>query len=147
MTELAGPDLRDGLSPEAVRAELGKILATDTFRRSERSRKLLEAVVEQTLAGKSERLKEYTLAVEVFGRKPTFDPHLDPIVRVEAGRLRAKLKHYYEHQGKHEPFHIEVPLRSYSAVFRPQVERRPEAASEPRVSLGQSKWILIFALL
>jgi hypothetical protein len=83
----ASPSL-DPPSPEEVRAQLARIIASSGFDASERSRGFLRFVVEETLAGRGERIKGYTIAVEVFGRDAAFDAHNDPVVRIEAGRLR-----------------------------------------------------------
>ena len=81
-------------SPEEVRAALERILASRCFEQAARSSAFLRFVVEQTLAGQGGRLKGYTIAVEVFGRPPDFDAQTDPLVRVEAGRLRRRLIEY-----------------------------------------------------
>src|SRR5580765_2732280 len=100
MTHSVPPDgssLRDSTSAEqlsntepaiaqaAVRSHLQMILATEAFRRSARSSRLLQTIVEYTLAGRADELKEYSLALDVFDRQPSFDPRVDPIVRVEVG--------------------------------------------------------------
>src|SRR5580765_1825326 len=77
----------DVIPQEMIRTELRIILATDAFRRSEHSTRLLQNLVEYSLAGRADELKEYSLAVEALGRKTSFDPRVDPIVRVETGRL------------------------------------------------------------
>ena len=70
-----------------------------------------------TLAARFEQLKEYVLAVEVYGRKESFDPKESSIVRVEAGRLRSRLKEYYDTEGRDSPLRIEFPKGSYVPVF------------------------------
>src|SRR5215510_7133587 len=84
------------LSAEAVQAELEKIVASQTFANSERMTRFLRFTVEQTLQGRGDQIKEYLLGLEVFDRNQSYDPRIDPIVRVEAGRLRSKLSEYYE---------------------------------------------------
>jgi adenylate cyclase len=78
----------------------------------------LRFVVEQTLLGLGERLKGYTIAVEVFGRPPDFDAQTDPLVRVEAGRLRRRLIEYYADEGRDDPVRIELPRGSYAVVTK-----------------------------
>ena len=85
---------------KAVRQQLGRILSSGQFLQSPRRQRFLEYIVNETLAGRSERLKGYNVALEVFGRPDSFDPHIDPIVRIEAGRLRDKLREYYENDGR-----------------------------------------------
>ena len=79
-------------APEIVRAQVEKILSSRGFARSGRLSRFLKFAVEQTLAGRSENVKEQSIGLEVFDRKTDYDPRIDPIVRVEARRLRAKLK-------------------------------------------------------
>ena len=78
--------------PEEVRAQLEQVLASRLFARSNRLCRFLRFSVEESLAGNNQRLKEQINGMEVFYRKPDYDPRIDPIVRVEARRLRAKLK-------------------------------------------------------
>lgn len=103
--------------PEQVRQELTRILSSVSFSRSKRLSRFLSFVVEQALAGNRGRLKEYVIGVEVFGRQESFDPRLDPIVRVEAGRLRAKLQHYYRNEGRDHGIRIDCMKGCYSPVF------------------------------
>jgi adenylate cyclase len=91
-------------------------LASRCFEQAGRSSSFLRFVVEQTLAGQGERLKGYTVAVEVFGRPPDFDAQSDPLVRVEAGRLRRRLIEYYADEGRDDPVRIDLPRGSYSVV-------------------------------
>ncbi len=80
--------------------------------------RFLRFTVDQALKGKGDALKEYRIGLEVFDKDASFDPRVDPIVRVEARRLRAKLKRYYETEGKDDPVRIEFPTGSYAPVFR-----------------------------
>jgi len=102
----------------AVRRQLEKILAHHLFARSERMGRFLRLATEWTLEGKAEELKEYLIGVEVFDRKSSYDPRVDPIVRVEARRLRAKLKAYYEGDGVSDPVVIEFTKGSYAPGIR-----------------------------
>jgi adenylate cyclase len=115
-----------------VRAELERILASRCFEQAARSSSFLRFVVEQTLAGQGDRLKGYTIAVEVFGRPAEFDAQTDPLVRVEAGRLRRRLLEYYADEGRDDPVRIELPRGSYSVVSAYHV---PSAAAVPGSAL------------
>jgi len=101
----------------AVRAELGRVLASPYLKQAERSSAFLRFVVEETLAGRAARLKGYTIALEVFGRPDDFDAGADPLVRVEAGRLRRRLREYYRNEGAEDPVRIDVPVGGYAARF------------------------------
>ena len=99
--------------PEAVREQLEKILGSDGFKTSEKLSRFLRYIVEETLAGRAGQLKAYTIAVEVFGRELDFDPQANPAIRVEAGRLRSKLEHYYV-KFRDDPVRIHVPKGTYA---------------------------------
>jgi hypothetical protein len=80
---------------EAIRHQLDRILHSGPFHQSQRRQRFLEYIVNEALAGRGERLKGYNVALEVFDRPETFDPIVNPIVRIEAARLREKLREYY----------------------------------------------------
>jgi adenylate cyclase len=119
-----------------VRAELDRILATKGFSSAGRLTKLLRYVVEKTLAGETDQLKEYAVGVEVFERDSSYDPRLDSIVRVEAGRLRSRLDEYYNGEGAGSPIRITLPRGGYSAVFErapaPNALHAPHAPYAPQ---------------
>ncbi|MBW2428855.1 MAG: hypothetical protein JRF56_07855, partial [Deltaproteobacteria bacterium] len=102
---------------EAIRVQLERILQHADFRASGKQRKFLRFVVDETLAGRASQLKGYTVAVAVYGRSESFDPQVDPIVRVEAGRLRRALEHYYLTAGKEDPVRIKIPKGGYVPTF------------------------------
>lgn len=103
-------------TPEDVRRQLERILSSPLFSSSERLRRFLTFVVDQTLAGDGDRLKEYVIGVEVFDRDADYDPRLDSIVRVEAARLRAKLAEYYAGEGRADPIVLTLPKGGYAPV-------------------------------
>jgi hypothetical protein len=106
--------------------------------------RFLRLAVEQTLAGKASELKEYLIGVEVFDRKATYDPRLDPIVRVEARRLRSKLTAYYEGDGRNDAVLIEFAAGSYA----PQIGLRTAAGpAGPKESCSNTIAVLPFANL
>src|SRR5215203_1182221 len=119
------------MDPRPVRAELERILRSSGFANSERMTRFLRCVVERALAGHGEELKEYLLGVEVFDRKPDYDPRVDPIVRVEARRLRSKLKAYYEGDGISDPVRIEFPSGTYAPLFCERTAPDPPPAVSP----------------
>ncbi len=102
---------------EQVRAQLRRILADATFEASPARRALLRFVVEETLAGRADRLKGYAVAQAVFGRDDTFDPQADPVVRVEARRLRRDLDSYYATAGSGDSLRITIPKGAYAVTF------------------------------
>ncbi len=99
---------------QEIRGQLDRIIKSAPFLQSQRRQRFLKFVVDETLAGRSERLKGYNIALEVFDRPETFDPVVDPIVRIEAARLREKLREYYETEGQSDPIRIEMPKGSYA---------------------------------
>jgi adenylate cyclase len=104
-------------SPDEVRAQMRRILADPALQASPVRRELLRFVVEETLAGRADRLKGFNLALAVFGRKDDFDPQSDPVVRVEARRLRRDLDSYYATAGKSDPILISIPKGGYVPHF------------------------------
>ncbi|MFC6489521.1 hypothetical protein ACFP9U_16305, partial [Nitratireductor sp. GCM10026969] len=96
---------------------LGKLLASEHFRASERNKRFLKFVVEETVAGRAARIKAFTVAVDVFGRDSNFDASVDPIVRIAAGHLRRALDEYYATHGRDDPVRIALPLGTYVPTF------------------------------
>ena len=107
----------DAQSAAAVLAALDRILSSDVFRGAPQLSAFLSFIVERALDGRSSELKGYTVAVEAFGRSPDFDPQTDPIVRVEAGRLRKALSQYYLGDGIGDPIRITIPVGAYVPAF------------------------------
>jgi hypothetical protein len=97
---------------------VARILASEAFANSKRLRRFLAYVVEKTLAGEVDEVKEYNIALAVFDRDESFDPRMDSIVRVEARRLRHQLAVYYQGEGRFDPVVIELPRGAYVPVFR-----------------------------
>ena len=118
---------REGPSHQEIRAQLECVLGHRDFEATERTREFLRFVVEEKLAGRAHRLKGYTVAIEVFGRAKDFDANLDPIVRIQAGRLRRALEHYYLVAGGSDPIRIDIPKGGYVPTFAPQ-QPTPAAA-------------------
>jgi TolB-like protein len=103
---------------QAVERELERVLSSSGFLRNERLSRFLRFVVDRNLEGRHEEIKESLIAVEVFGRKPDYDPKQHSIVRTEAGRLRARLAEYYAGEGSQDPMIIELPKGGYIPKFR-----------------------------
>jgi len=114
-----------------IREQLERILGSQCFEQAGRSSKFLRFAADQTLAGLGERLKGYTIAVEVFGRPADFDAQNDPLVRVEAGRLRRRLAEYYAGEGKNDELRVDLPRGGYAVVwsYPPVAEQAVRLAS------------------
>src|SRR5579864_2343823 len=117
----------EALTEEQVRAELSRVLASHEFRSSKRCQDFLQYVVDHTLAGRGDTLKERTIGMEVFARPASYDPSEDATVRVKAGEVRKRLGMYYSDQGAHDPVRIELP----SGTYVPEFHLNPAAAEEP----------------
>ena len=128
-TRTSPTGVHDGISAEAILAELEKVLSSLAFRSAPRPSGLLRYAVNQTLAGKAAEVKEYAVGIAVFGRDESFDPRLDGIVRVEATKLRSRLASYYETEGRDDPIRIEFPKGHYLASFRKQLHTTVESNS------------------
>ncbi|PDQ22714.1 hypothetical protein CN311_01840 [Mesorhizobium sanjuanii] len=117
------------LPAEVCRAQLALILNSADFDATGRERRFLSHVVEETLEGRGDRIKAYSIAVEVFGRDMSFDPQTDPIVRIEAGHLRRGLERYYLTAGHNDPVLITIPKGGYVPTF--SVRSPPETFEPP----------------
>src|SRR5918992_1908202 len=105
------------LGKEEKLEHLEKVLHSRTLQNSESLKAFLRFVVEKAVDDQEAQLKEYTIATEVFGRDSDYDPRIDSVVRVQAGRLRTKLQEYYTTEGKADPVVIDLPKGHYHPVF------------------------------
>ena len=146
-------DTRREPEAAAVRAELQRVIASRCFQLAGRAKEFLAYVVEETLAGRADRLKGYTIGVEVFGRSAAeFDAQNDPLVRVEAGRLRRRLVEYYADEGLRNPVRIGLPRGGYAAEFSyaPAAEPATSALGTPPLAVpvpGHRPWQRTAALI
>jgi len=109
--------LDPAVTSEAVRAELERILASSEFKASKRCQDFLQFVVDRTLAGLSDDLRERTIGIEVFGRHPSYDTGGDGIVRINASEIRKRLAIYYADSARYSECRITLPTGSYVPVF------------------------------
>jgi hypothetical protein len=141
------------LSEETIRTALHRLLSDSRFKTSERNRHFLKFVVEEMLAGRSDKIKSYSIAVDVFGRNQSFDAATDPIVRIEATRLRSALAAYYSGPGQHERVRIDLPKGGYVPSFvlidvpTPSTTADPNAMPEVRNRTPAVILIITLALL
>lgn len=143
-------------APEAIQAQLDRILESADFRSSESLRAFLRFVVEETLAGRTHEIKAYTVAVRAFNRNPDFDPQTDTIVRVQARRLRRALDHYFLTEGVDDPIRISIPRGTYIPLFieygsadaegAAEVSPRNRAVVEDHLRLPDGPAVLVFPL-
>ena len=102
---------------EEIRSQLEKIVCSQAFRGAELLKSFLRYVIDRTLDGSESDVKEYTIATEVFGRKESYDPRIDSVVRVQAARLRSKLREFYLNEGRSELVHVNLPKGHYIPFF------------------------------
>lgn len=110
------------------REQLDRILRSKSFRQVDRLHRFLDFIVTETLAGRGDHLKEFLIGIEVFGKESSFDPRMDPIVRVQARRLRARLSRYYREEGQHDEIIIELPKGGYTPTFQNAEPSEPKHA-------------------
>src|SRR3954452_10006760 len=110
-------DADESIPPQVIQDVLQRIVASREFMNSERKRRFLKFVVQETLAGHAGRIKAYAIALDVFDRDPSFNPVADPVVRIEAGRLRRCLEHYYLGEGAADRIRITIPKGGYVPYF------------------------------
>lgn len=145
-----------------VRAQYDRILSSPEFHAPNRARAFVSYILNEALAGRSDRLKAYSIALEVFGRESSFDAQNDPVVRIEAGRMRRALERYYLVAGQDDPVFISIPKGGYVPAFRyarsnvsPGQEIEPAPATKPDLSIQSDEsvprrrgnWIWIAAAL
>ena len=148
---VTGPDSTPEVISEAdvvlIRETLRQVLESAPFRTTRQCQSLLSYVVEHTLAGKNDRLRERAIGTAVFGRRPDFEPGDDPVVRVRAAEVRKRLAQYYQNRTD-SPVRIDIPPGSYKAVFQWKAEERtPLAAPKPGPREFPWRWVLAAAAL
>ena len=106
------------ISSSEIHVELERILSSGIFATADRMKRFLRFVVDETINGKGDDLNEHMLGLEVYDRDETFDPRVDSIVRVDAGRLRSKLREFYMSEVGSDSIQIEIPKGSYKPSFK-----------------------------
>ena len=127
---------------KATRAQLERILTSGTFQQVDRLKRFLSFIVSEWLVGRGDELKEYVVGVQVFGKEPSFDPRTDPIVRVQARRLRARLDRYYRTEGQQDDLIIELPKGGYTPLIR-QREVRHEPGRPVGMALARRNTLAV----
>ena len=110
---------RSDPSDAAIRGQLERLLASATFRQVDRLKRFLNFIVTEAVAGRGDQLKEYVIGVQVFDKESSFDPRADPIVRVQARRLRTRLMRYYREEARPDELIVELPKGGYAPAFKP----------------------------
>jgi hypothetical protein len=132
-------------SGEAISHQLERMLGSPDLNATPQQSALLTYVVNQTLAGKADRIKGYTVATEVFGRRSDFDQSIDPIVSIQASRLRRAMERYYETAGKNDPLRIDIPKAAmYRHLMNNSRAMSPSPLNKPQRSVsckpGRAYW-------
>lgn len=127
-----------------VRECLSRMLNSDLFIQSARQSRFLEYIVEKTLAGEGNKIKQYSIGVDVFDRDDSFDPAIDSIVRVEAGRLRAKLREYYSNTGLSDDVKIAMRKGKYIVDFQFENENTKAKSNEKKIDDKPAIAVLAF---
>jgi hypothetical protein len=147
------PDEQPSADPifRAELEQLERILRSETFRNSESLRRLLKYLAENSLRGRGDELKEYSVGVDAFGKSVSYDPRQDSSVRLQVGRLRQKLTDYYRGEGHQDPLTMDLPKRHFKVTFGPRLSaavpaEESAAAAEPR-SPQPSRRPLVLALV
>jgi len=135
---------------ERLRRHLDHLLGSPHFKATDMQRAFLQFVVEKSLAGKAHEIKGFTVATEVFRRSADFDQSSDPIVSIQANKLRRTLELYYLTKGTEDPFRIEIPKGSYVPIFHEERQEEDDsvAMDERRIDERMDSWpsLLVLAL-
>jgi hypothetical protein len=137
------------VSADAVRAQIDRVVRSKAFEASEVHRHLLQYLAEKSLSGEAERLKEYVIGLEAFGKPPSYDPKHDSIVRLQAGRLRQKLTAYYQTEGTGDTVIVTLPKGGFKLdvkealeVAEPVRESGPRFWSHRKIAIGMAGALL-----
>src|ERR1043165_1448431 len=130
------------VSEKAIRQQLERVLASPALQQVERLKRFIGFIVGEAAAGRGEELKEDVVGVQVFGKETSFDPRTDPIVRVQARRLRARLSRYYHDEGQQDEIIIELPKGGYAPVFKRR-EDRPHARPAPAAGCAATNTVAV----
>ena len=133
---------RQGPTPEEVRQALERILSSKHFAHAPMKQRFLQLVCEAYISGRTADLNEYLIGFEVFGRDKTYNPALDPIVRVGAHELRKKLEDYYRTEGKSDEILLDIPVGSYIPIFtRRPVQSGTITESQDAIVSAPASWV------
>ena len=131
MTTSGSPASISKDAEKKIRRQLERVLASRVFQQVDRLKRFLSFIVLETLAGRRGELKEYVVGVQVFGKEESFDPRTDPVVRVQARRLRARLAQYYQEEGQSDEVVIDLPKGGYTPIFT-----KRDSVTHQRRSIG-----------
>jgi hypothetical protein len=140
-------DTRVQPNPDLVRAELNRLLESDQFKNSRRCRTLLSYVVEETIAGRSDQLKERMVGINVFGRDPDYETAEDPVVRNAAIEVRKRLAQFYVESGNGTSLRIDLHPGTYVPEFRPTRENSENLQSPVQLHGRTSRQPALFAIV
>ncbi len=132
------------VSQEEIHAQVERLVHSKAFENSEVHRKLLQYLAEKSITGEADRLKEYTIGLEAFGKPPTYDPKHDSIVRLQASRLRQKLSTYYQTEANGDPVVVSLPKGAFKLNFEPSAA---VAVPETPVANPQRHAVFLIAML
>jgi hypothetical protein len=130
-----------------IREALAEVLLGAPFRTTRQCQSFLKYIVEHTLAGENDLLRERVIGTEVFGRSPDYEPADDPVVRVRASEVRKRLAQYYQNRAD-SPVQIDIPLGSYRAVFQWKADQlTPTGTQKPALGKSRWRWVLLAVLV
>ena len=123
-----------GIGTDEIRAQVDRLVRSKVFETSEVHRRLLQYLADKTISGEADRLKEYTIGLEAFGKPETYDPRHDSIVRLQVGRLRQKLTTYYQTEAAQDDLRISLPKGAFKLNFELLQTRTPADLAPPKPS-------------
>src|SRR5215813_9619963 len=122
------------IAAEEIRAQVERLVRSKVFETSEVHRRLLQYLADKTIAGEADRLKEYTIGLEAFGKPDSYDPRHDSIVRLQVGRLRQKLTTYYQTEASPDDLRISLPKGAFKLNFEVLRTQTPAENGAPMPS-------------
>src|SRR5689334_2659142 len=142
------------IAAEEIRAQVARMIRSKVFETSEVHRRLLQYLADKTINGEADRLKEYTIGLEAFGKPDSYDPRHDSIVRLQVGRLRQKLTAYYQTEATPEDVVISLPKGGFKLNFEvlqtrtaTEIVPAPERRWQTRILVAGLALALIWAVV
>jgi len=134
------------LTADIIRTQIDRMVRSKAFEASEVHRHLLQYLAEKSISGESDRLKEYVIGLEAFGKPSTYDPKHDSIVRLQIGRLRQKISDYYQNEATGDPIVVALPKGGFRLEFKESIENTAGTPNSTRWTPQRLLLILTIAL-
>jgi hypothetical protein len=129
-----------GIEPSLIREQVHRLVHSDVLRNSETQRRLLTYLAEKSIAGEADQLKEYTVGLDILGKPGTYDPRKDCAARMQSGKLRQKIREYYQTEGAADPIRIDLPKGRFKLTF--ELREAVRATADTVAPRSKQDWLV-----